>query len=74
MLGRHEIREAAVEAAGKAEEEAALMRAFGVHKGERGYADAMGCGWMTNREARQAIPPAYTHLIGERLRAHLVAA
>ncbi|MFE7036364.1 DNA cytosine methyltransferase [Streptomyces sp. NPDC057621] len=30
------------------------------HKGERAYADAMGCTWMTNREARKAVPPAYT--------------
>jgi hypothetical protein len=35
------------------------------HKGERAYADAMGCTWMTNKEARQAIPPAYTQWIGE---------
>ncbi len=38
-----------------------------MHKGERAYADAMGCGWMTNREARQAIPPAYTEHIGHYL-------
>ncbi|MEU8488427.1 DNA cytosine methyltransferase [Streptomyces sp. NPDC048641] len=33
------------------------------HKGERAYADAMGCTWMTNKEARQAVPPAYTQWI-----------
>ncbi|WP_446750691.1 DNA cytosine methyltransferase [Streptomyces sp. WZ-12] len=33
------------------------------HKGERAYADAMGCTWMTNREARKAVPPAYSHWI-----------
>ena len=38
-----------------------------MHKGERAYADALGCPWMTNREARQAIPPAYTEHIGARL-------
>jgi DNA (cytosine-5)-methyltransferase 1 len=38
-----------------------------MHKGERAYADAMGCEWMTNREGRQAIPPAYTEFIGRRL-------
>ena len=37
------------------------------HKGERAYADAMGCDWMTAVEARQAIPPAYCKWIGERL-------
>ena len=37
------------------------------HKGERAYADAMGCDWMSNREARQAIPPAYTEYIGAAL-------
>lgn len=41
------------------------------HRGERAYADAMGCTWMTNREAREAIPPAYTRYIGDRLRRHL---
>jgi SAM-dependent methyltransferase len=35
------------------------------HKGERTYADAMGCTWMTNKEGRQAIPPAYTRHIAE---------
>jgi DNA (cytosine-5)-methyltransferase 1 len=38
-----------------------------MHKGERAFADAMGCDWMTNREARQAIPPAFTRSIGELL-------
>jgi DNA (cytosine-5)-methyltransferase 1 len=38
-----------------------------MHKAERAYADAMGCGWMSNREARQAIPPAYTEHIGREL-------
>jgi DNA (cytosine-5)-methyltransferase 1 len=38
-----------------------------MHKGERAYADALGCPWMTNREARQAIPPAYTEWIGAAL-------
>lgn len=37
------------------------------HKAERAYADALGCPWMTNLEARQAIPPAYTHHIGSLL-------
>jgi hypothetical protein len=37
------------------------------HKGERAFADAMGCTWMTNLEARQAIPPAFTRHIGEQL-------
>lgn len=31
------------------------------HKGERAY--AMGCTWMTNREARKAVPPAYSQWI-----------
>jgi len=42
-----------------------------MHKGERAFADGMGCDWMSNREARQAIPPAYTRYIGEQLLAHL---
>ena len=42
-----------------------------MHKGERAYADAMECTWMTNTEARQAIPPAYTHHLGGLLLQHL---
>ena len=38
-----------------------------MHKGERAFADAMGCTWMTNDEGRQAIPPAYTEYIGRQL-------
>jgi DNA (cytosine-5)-methyltransferase 1 len=41
------------------------------HKGERAYADAMGCDWMSSKAARKAIPPAYTTFIGSRLLAHL---
>ncbi len=41
------------------------------HKGERAYADAMGCHWMSNREGREAIPPAYTAYLGEQLRDQL---
>jgi DNA (cytosine-5)-methyltransferase 1 len=37
------------------------------HKNERAFADAMGCTWMNNKEARQAIPPAYTEFIGRDL-------
>jgi hypothetical protein len=43
------------------------------HKQERAYADAMGCGWMTAREAREAIPPAYTEFIGGYLLAEINA-
>jgi hypothetical protein len=43
------------------------------HKGERAYANAMGCDWMTKVEAREAIPPAYTEWIGRQLLAAVVA-
>ncbi|MFE7725711.1 DNA cytosine methyltransferase [Streptomyces anthocyanicus] len=33
------------------------------HKGERAYANAMGCTWMTSLEARKAVPPAYSEWI-----------
>jgi DNA (cytosine-5)-methyltransferase 1 len=45
-----------------------------MHKQERAYADAMGCDWMTAREAREAIPPAYTEFIGARLLEQLAVA
>lgn len=37
------------------------------------YRDAMGCDWMTVLESRDAVPPAYTELIGGHLMAHLNA-
>jgi DNA (cytosine-5)-methyltransferase 1 len=42
-----------------------------MHKGERSYADAMGCAWMSSREAREAIPPAYTRWIAGQVLAML---
>ena len=45
-----------------------------MHKGERAYADALGCPWMGAHEAREAIPPAYTEHIGAQLLDHLRAA
>jgi DNA (cytosine-5)-methyltransferase 1 len=36
--------------------------------------EAMGIDWMTRSELTQAIPPAYTHWIGEQLLAHLEVA
>jgi hypothetical protein len=35
------------------------------------YRDALGCHWMTVKEARQAIPPCYTEHLGRLLLAHL---
>ncbi|MFJ8332921.1 SAM-dependent methyltransferase [Streptomyces sp. NPDC094437] len=40
------------------------------HKGERAYADAMGCTWMTSLEARKAVPPAYTRWIARQYLTH----
>lgn len=31
------------------------------------YRDAMDCAWMTVRESREAVPPAYTEWIGKQL-------
>ena len=36
-----------------------------MHKAERAYADALGCEWMTAREAREAVPPAFTQYVGQ---------
>jgi DNA (cytosine-5)-methyltransferase 1 len=44
-----------------------------MHKAERAYADALGCEWMTAREAREALPPVFTQHIGEQLLTHLTA-
>jgi DNA (cytosine-5)-methyltransferase 1 len=45
-----------------------------MHKGERAFADAMGCTWMSKEEGRQAIPPAYTEHIGRQLLAVMAPA
>lgn len=45
-----------------------------MHKGERAFADAMGCTWMSKEEARQAIPPAMTEHIGRALLGYLAEA
>lgn len=37
------------------------------HKHERAFADAMGCRWMSNFEARQAIPPIYTTFLASQV-------
>lgn len=37
------------------------------------YRDAMGCGWMSVKESRNAIPPVYTEWIGRRLMAQIEA-
>ncbi len=34
---------------------------------ESDYREAMDCGWITNKEFRQAIPPAYTEFIGKQM-------
>lgn len=34
---------------------------------ESAYRDEMGCHWMTVKESREAIPPAYTEFIGKQL-------
>jgi DNA (cytosine-5)-methyltransferase 1 len=44
------------------------------HKDERAFADALGCPWMTAKEGRDAIPPAFTEYIGRQLLAALVMA
>jgi DNA (cytosine-5)-methyltransferase 1 len=45
-----------------------------MHKGERAFADAMGCTWMNKTEARQAIPPDFTEHLGLQLIQHLTEA
>ena len=46
-------------------------RDHGAKQTEAAFRDAIGCGWMTVHEARQAIPPAYTEWIGRQLVAML---
>jgi DNA (cytosine-5)-methyltransferase 1 len=44
-----------------------------MHKNERAFADAMGCTWMSAKEARQAVPPPYTEHIGRQLLSYLAS-
>ncbi len=45
----------------------------GAKQPESVYRDAMGCEWMTVEESREAIPPAYTELVGTALLQHIRA-
>jgi C-5 cytosine-specific DNA methylase len=47
------------------------IRDHGGKQRESVFRDAIGCDWMTAREAREAIPPVYTEFIGRQLRAVL---
>ena len=47
------------------------MHVVGNFSGAAAAREAMGIGWMTRDELREAIPPAYTRLIGEALMSHL---
>jgi DNA (cytosine-5)-methyltransferase 1 len=46
-------------------------RDHGSKQPESAFRDAMECDWMAVREAREAIPPAYTEWIGKQLIATL---
>lgn len=48
-------------------------RDHGARQTESAFRDAMNCEWMTVHEAREAIPPAYTELIGHQLLQHVRA-
>jgi hypothetical protein len=51
-----------------------LLRAIGVpYVIENVGHEAMGIDWMTGNELCEAIPPAYTEVIGHQLQAHLDA-
>jgi C-5 cytosine-specific DNA methylase len=56
--------------------ESPVVHVFGTGggKGREHWGDAMGIDWMTDAELAEAIPPAYTELIGAQLLAQLAKA
>jgi DNA (cytosine-5)-methyltransferase 1 len=50
-----------------------VRQALGYNPTIAEYRECMGIGWMNRDELSQAIPPAYTKWIGERLLSHLEA-
>jgi DNA (cytosine-5)-methyltransferase 1 len=49
------------------------MRARTGHVGVAEWREVMGIGWMRREELTEAVPPAYTEHVGERLLEHLAA-
>lgn len=50
-----------------------VVQVYGNGKGSDLWANAMGIDWMSRKEITQAIPPAYTELIGHQLMQHVKA-
>ena len=51
----------------------AWMRARTGHVGVAEWRQVMGVGWTTRAELTEAVPPAYTALVGRALRGHMTA-
>jgi len=56
------------------ERRAKVVQVYGQAAEKHEWGPAMGIDWMTWDELREAIPPAYTELIGHQLMQHLKAA
>ncbi|WP_203217771.1 DNA cytosine methyltransferase [Nocardia terpenica] len=69
-LPAHRVHYLPVTQMGRASKPGEIIQPVGNFIGTERAKAAMGIDWMTREGLREAIPPAYTHLIGEQMLSH----